>query len=379
MGLPLPLDNIEYMRVKLTTVATALPPYSRTTAEVLPLLDSWLAGQEERFIRKVKKLFENAEVDRRYSMLDPLVVFTEPSLEKRNALYRDGTIELGKACLERALKQAAWAPADLDVLITVSCTGIMIPSLDAYLINELGLRQNILRLPVTEMGCVAGVSGLLYARRLLQSLPGRGRAAVLAVESPTATLQLRDFSMTNMVSAALFGDGAACALLSVNPEDEGPEIVDDSMYHFPDSTELMGFELKDQGLTMVLDPEVPEAIEAHFDAILLPFLKKNGLQLRDVDHLIFHPGGKKILQVAEAFFKGTGENRLAASRAVMREHGNMSSATVLYVMKRFMRTPKQAGSHGLMLSFGPGFTAQQVLLKWQGNEERNSGNGKQNN
>lgn len=351
------------MRIKLTEVATALPPYSRSTAEVLPLLDIWLGGQNPQFLRKVKKLFENAAVDRRYSMLDPMTVFTERSLQRRNALYSAGAIALGKACLQKALQRAGWAAGDLDILITVSCTGIMIPSLDAYLINALNLRPDIVRLPVTEMGCVAGVSGLLYARRLLQSLPG-GRAAVLAVESPTATLQLDDFSMTNMVSAAIFGDGAACALLSGSPEDKGPELVDDSMYHFPDSTALMGFELKDQGLTMVLDPEVPEAIEAHFDAILLPFLERNGLGLDDVEHLIFHPGGKKILQIAEAFFKGRGNSPLADSRAVMREHGNMSSATVLYVLERFMKRTVEPGSFGLMLSFGPGFTAQQVLLKW---------------
>jgi alkylresorcinol/alkylpyrone synthase len=350
------------MKVSIKTVAKALPEYSRTTAEIIPLLNMWLMGQEDRFIRKVRKIFENAGVDKRYSIMSPLEVFTETSFEKRNNLYKRGMIKLGKACLEDALHKAGWQPEDLDYIITVSCTGIMIPSLDAYLINELKLKQDIVRLPVTEMGCAAGISGMIYAKNFLKANPGK-RAAVIAVESPTASFQLNDYSMTNIVSAAIFGDGAACVLLSSCDEDEGPEIIAEEMYHFYDAERMMGFDLTDTGLKMVLDIEVPEVIGQHFENIIYPFLAKNGMDIKDIDHLVFHPGGKKIIQTVEDLFGNMGKN-IETTKEVMREYGNMSSATVLYVLDQFLQQEQPKGTTGLMLSFGPGFSAQRILLQW---------------
>ena len=164
-----------------------------------------------------------------------------PLLKKKNEVYITEIKKLGAEVLRKALKKQKWEANSLDYIITVSCTGIMIPSLDAYIINEVGCRQDIVRLPVTEMGCVAGISGMIYASRFLRSHPGK-RAAVIAVESPTATFQLNDFSMANMVSAAIFGDGAACVLLSSEEDEAGPEIIGEEMFHFPDTTHLMGFE-----------------------------------------------------------------------------------------------------------------------------------------
>ena len=350
------------MSVKIKAVSKALPAYSRETAEIIPFLDVWLQGQEDRFIRKVKKIFENAAVDKRYSFMSPEEVFSDLSFEQRNNIYIREGIKLGGECLSGALKKATWEAADLDYIITVSCTGIMIPSLDAYLINSLKLRQDIVRLPVTEMGCAAGVSGMIYAKNFLKANPGK-RAAVVAVESPTATFQLTDFSMANIVSAAIFGDGAACVLLSSHPDDAGPEMVDEQMYHFYDAEEMMGFKLTDTGLRMVLDVAVPDQIELHFPDIIHPFLAKNGLEIKDIDHLIFHPGGKKIIQVVESLFGELGKN-INETKEVLRLYGNMSSATVLYVLERFMDSEPSPGEKGLMLSFGPGFSAQRILLQW---------------
>ncbi|KIQ14452.1 3-oxoacyl-ACP reductase [Flavobacterium sp. MEB061] len=350
------------MSVKIVTVAKQLPQYSRTTADILPYLDGWLDGQEERFIKKVKKIFEAAAVDKRYSIMDPVEVFTATSFEDKNDIYSREVIILGEQVLEKALEKAGWEPQTLDYIITVSCTGIMIPSLDAYLINKMKLKQDIVRLPVTEMGCAAGISGIIYAKNFLKANPGK-RAAVIAVESPTATFQLDDFSMPNIVSAAIFGDGAACCLLSSYEEDNGPEIVAEEMYHFYDAEHLMGFKLTNGGLQMVLDIEVPDTIASHFDDIIHPFLKKNNLEIKDLDHMIFHPGGKKIVTTVEALFSGLGKN-IDDTKEVLKQYGNMSSATVLYVLERIMDNKPQAGEKGLMLSFGPGFSAQRVLLQW---------------
>jgi alkylresorcinol/alkylpyrone synthase len=350
------------MSVKIITAAKQLPQYSRTTADILPLLDGWLDGQDERFIKKVKKIFEGAAVDVRYSIMDPEEVFTATSFEEKNDIYIREVIKLGEQVLDNALNKAGWAADSIDYIITVSCTGIMIPSLDAYLINKMKLRQDIVRLPVTEMGCAAGISGIIYAKNFLKANPGK-RAAVIAVESPTATFQLDDFSMPNIVSAAIFGDGAACCLLSSHDDDEGPEIIDEQMYHFYDAEHMMGFKLTNSGLQMVLDIEVPDTIASHFGDIIHPFLQRNNLSIEDIDHLIFHPGGKKIVQTVEELFSGLGKN-IDDTKQVLRQYGNMSSATVLYVLERIIDSNPTKGERGVMLSFGPGFSAQRVLLQW---------------
>jgi predicted naringenin-chalcone synthase len=350
------------MSVKIKTVATVTPQYYKETAEILPFVNTWLAAQDDRLRRKTIKIFEGAAVDKRYSIMDPIEVFTRTSFEDRNEIYKREVVPLARKAVEKALSQAKWNARELDYIITVSCTGIMIPSIDAYLINDLDMRQDIVRLPVTEMGCVAGISGLIYADNFLRANPGK-KAAVVAVEAPTATFQLDDYSMANMVSAAIFGDGCACVLLSSENE-TGPTIIGHEMYHFPDATRMMGFDLVNSGLQMVLDKEVPQTIADHFPSILHPFLKKHDLEIADVDHLIFHPGGKKIVQTVEALFSDLGKD-IDDTKEVLRLFGNMSSATVLFVLDRFMnRSDVKKGDKGLMLSFGPGFTAQRILLEW---------------
>lgn len=350
------------MSVKITSVAKQLPQYSRPTAEIIPYVKTWMSEQEERFQRKVLKVFGNAGVDIRYSIMDAHEVFAASSFEERNDIYVRESVKIAEQALIKALDKANLTPSDIDFIITVSCTGIMIPSLDAYLINRLKMRQDIVRLPVTEMGCAAGVSGILYAKNFLESNPGK-RAVVIAVESPTATFQLQDFSMANIVSAAIFGDGAAAVILSSHEDDTGPEILAESMYHFFDSEDMMGFKLTNTGLQMILDKRVPETIAARFSDIVNPFLEKNGVDLSDDLHLIFHPGGRKILQTVDEIFGIMGKN-IDDTKEVLRLYGNMSSATVLYVLERFMDRGVPQGEKGLMLSFGPGFSAQQILLQW---------------
>ena len=350
------------MSVKVLSVAKQLPKYTRDTTEILPYVKTWLSEQEERFQRKVLKIFENAGVDRRYSMLDAEDVFLNTSFAKKNAVYAKESIKLAERSLQKALNKANLNPVDIDYIITVSCTGIMIPSLDAYLINKLKMKQDVVRLPVTEMGCAAGVSGMIYAKNFLKANPNK-RAVVVAVESPMSTFQIDDFSMVNIVSAAIFGDGAASIILSSYEEEQGPKIIDEAMYHFYDAEHMMGFDLVDSGLKMILDQSVPEKIAEHFPKIVHPFLKKNDYSIKDVDHLIFHPGGKKIVQTVDDLFGSLGKS-IEDTKEVLRLFGNMSSVTILYVLERFMDKNLPKGDKGLMLSFGPGFSAQRILLEW---------------
>lgn len=350
------------MSIKIICVEKQLPEYFRKTSDILPLVEDWLKDQDDRFRRKILKIFEGAGVDKRYSIMAPEEIFISTSFEDKNNIYVREMKKLGKNVLLKAFEKAGWEANSLDFIITVSCTGIMIPSLDAYLINDLKLKQNITRLPVTEMGCAAGISGMIYAQNFLKANPGK-RAAVVAVESPTATFQLDDFSMANMVSAAIFGDGAACVLLSSEEEVQGPEIIAEEMYHFFDATHLMGFHLSNNGLQMILDETVPATISNHFLDIIHPFLEKHGSHIEKVQHLIFHPGGKKIVQTVSELFGTLGKN-IDDTREVLRLYGNMSSVTVLYVLERFLDKKIPEGDQGLMLSFGPGFSAQRILIQW---------------
>jgi len=348
--------------VRIITVTKQLPEYSRETSDILPLVEFWLQNRDDRFRRKVLKIFEGAAVDKRYSIMAPEEAFTASSFQEKNDIYAREVKKLGVAVLRKALEKSDWKADSLDYIITVSCTGIMIPSLDAYIINDLDLRQDIVRLPVTEMGCAAGVSGIIYAKNFLKANPNK-RAAVIAVESPTATFQLDDYSMANMVSAAIFGDGAACVLLSSEEDAVGPKIIGEGMYHFKEATQMMGFDLTNEGLKMILDPAVPSTIAEHFPAIIHPFLEKYNSSIDQVNHLIFHPGGRKIVQTVEELFGALGKN-IDDTREVLRLYGNMSSVTVLYVLERFLEKNLEKGEQGIMLSFGPGFSAQRVLLEW---------------
>jgi predicted naringenin-chalcone synthase len=350
------------MQIKIISIAKKLPKYSKETKDIIPFVKNWMSGQDNRFKRKVLKLFKGSGVKRRYSIMDAKEVFSKSSFEDKNNIYMKEVTKLAELSLQKSLKKVNLLPSDIDYIITVSCTGFMIPSLDAYLINSLQMRQDIVRLPVTEMGCVAGVSGIIYGKNFLKANPNK-RAAVVSVEAPTATFQLEDFSMENIVSAAIFGDGAASVILSSYEEDKGPMIMDEGMYHFYNSIDIMGFKLVNTGLRMILDKKVPETISNHFKLIIYPFLERNNLKIEDINHLIFHPGGKKIVQTIEDLFKSLDKN-LDTTKEILKLYGNISSATVLYVLERFMEEDRQKGERGLMLSFGPGFSAQRILLEW---------------
>jgi len=347
---------------KILSIAKALPPYSRTTEESMDHIQDWIKDQPERTQKKILRLFKYAEVDRRYSIMDIDEVFQATSLEDKNAQYMEKSVELAEKSLLEALDKAGLKPQDLDIIITTSCTGYMIPSLDAYLINRLQLRQDIMRLPVTEMGCAAGASALIYAQNLLKSQPDK-YAAVIAVESPTSNFQHEDFSMENVVSAAIFGDGCACAILGPS-EEMKPAIIDTEMFHFYDTIDVLGYRLSNTGFKMVLSPQLPDTISQHFQEVVAPFLQRNGIQLEDIKHFIFHPGGKKIVYAVEEILHAVGKH-INETREVLKAYGNISSATVLYVLDQVFDDPHAVGDLGLMLGFGPGFTAQRLLLRWE--------------
>ena len=346
---------------KILALSTVLPPHTAPLADVLPYSARWVQHQDEAFQQKTEKIFKNAQVDCRHSVVSLEHVFSRMTLDEKNALYQTHAVDLSETLLRQALDDAKLNPTDIDCLIVTSCTGHMSPSIDAVLVNRLGMKPSVQRLPVMEMGCMGGAAGLIYAENYLRAYPNH-TVALITVELPTITFQHDDYSWANVVSTALFGDGAACAILGPS-NTLGPAIVRSAMYHFPDTTHLLGYNLTSTGFSMVLDEALPETIRQHFDQMIAELLDPEGLTLKDIDHFIIHPGGKKILHNIGLVLAAHGKS-VDTSKSVLRDCGNLSSATVLFILKRFMDQPVKAGDRGLLLGIGPGLTACSVLLEW---------------
>jgi len=345
----------------IAATATALPQYELTRESVRYYLDRVFPLQGVR-LEAMQTIVENSQIQRRFC-IHPVEYIVEPRpLEELSRDYIENSVELGQRVAEDCLKRAGCGPRDIDLLITVSCTGFMIPSLDAYLINRMGFRCDVRRLPVTELGCAAGASGLARATEFLRAYPG-ANALVISVELPSLTFQRRDISQANLISSILFGDGAAAALVSGNGA-SGPRLLDTRSYTFPDSLGAMGFDLKNPGFHIVLSRDVPDLIRGRIKELVTSFLGAHGLRQEQMAAFVLHPGGQKLLHYIEEEL-GLPRELTQPSWDVLRDYGNLSSASVLFVLHEWLTKGKLApGDYGLLAAFGPGFTAELLLARW---------------
>ena len=350
------------MTPRILTTRTLLPECFYSAAAAAEIYQRWVAGQSEAFRRKAARIFTAAAIEEKHTVVPVGELFKPRSIDESNGLYRQKAIELGSRLLKSTLKQAGLNPADLDLLITTSCTGFMIPSLDAYLIEELGLRADLRRQPITQIGCAAGVTGLVYAVDFLRAYPDK-RAAVLSVEFPSNTMQPHNFSWDNVVGTAIFGDGLGCTLLGAGAKHQ-PAVIDVAMQQTPGTTAVLGYSLTQSGFVMNLDPRLPQLIGANFMKVLEPFLGRNGLGLADIDYFLVHPGGIKILETIAKQLSAYGKG-VKLSETLMRRHGNMSSATIHFIMEDCFRQPIKGPAHAVVMSYGPGFSTHLALLHWE--------------
>jgi alkylresorcinol/alkylpyrone synthase len=341
--------------------ATAVPPHV-LTRQLLKDHIGEVFSLDGSKLESIREVIDNSAIDQRYSVFPGEYTIEPRPLAQVNAEYGEKSVELGLQVTEHALAQAGMSPTDVDLLITVSCTGIMIPSLDAHLATIMGFRPDVRRLPITELGCAGGAAGLARSWEYLNAFPDR-TVLLVAVEIPTLTFQRRDLSQANLISAVLFGDGAAGVVIT-GREAPGPRILASECFLFPNSLNAMGFDLRDSGLHIVLSKDVPELIRERVKGLAEGFLARHGLRREDISAFLLHPGGQKLLSFMQEEL-GLERSDTEISWEILRRYGNLSSASVLFILNEWLVQKEMAsGSYGLLMAFGPGFTAEMLLIQW---------------
>ncbi|MDE1148059.1 MAG: type III polyketide synthase [Azospirillaceae bacterium] len=345
---------------RLLSIATALPPHRFTQEQAL-------AGAREIFAHRLRDfermapVFTHAGIEGRASCV-PLDWYLRPhGWAERNALYLEHAVDLLAVAATQALERAGLAPGDVDAIVAVSSTGIATPSLDALVMQRLGMRPDVERMPLFGLGCAGGVLGLARAATWATARPG-ANILLLVVELCGLTFRPGDLSKANVVATALFGDGAAALVLRADPagRDEGPAFLASAEHRWPDSLGIMGWQVEDDGLGVIFAQSIPTLVRDALPAVVGGFLDRQGLGLRDLAGTICHPGGAKVLDALTAVLSPCADG-LDDARTVLRDHGNMSAVTVLFVLERRLRRGAK-GPH-MLSALGPGFVAALGLMR----------------
>ena len=350
----------------IATVGRAFPPhYADQDTLIAAFRAAWAARYHN--VGRIEQLHRNVLVGGRHLALPigdylQLRGFTEAN----DAFVRVGT-DVGAAAVSDALARAGLTPADVDAIWFVSVTGIAAPSIDARLVNRLGFRPDIKRTPIFGLGCVAGAAGVARVSDYLRGFPDHV-AILLSVELCSLTLQKEDLSIPNLIASGLFGDGAACVVMAGERRAAamglaGPHVVATRSVFYPDTEGVMGWNIGTDGFKIVLSAEVPDMVTRHLRGDVDRFLADQGLDYLDIATWIAHPGGPKVLEAMEAVFP-LPEGALERTWRSLREVGNLSSASVLMVLREALETPPPPGSYGLLIAMGPGFCSELVLLRW---------------
>ncbi|MCU0497719.1 MAG: type III polyketide synthase [Anaerolineae bacterium] len=342
---------------RITALHSAVPDQRYTQAEICA---QFLAYLDQPRTRAIETIFQRAGVGTRYSVIDGTYYQMERTTEDRNNEYVREAIPLAQQAVCAGLRAAKIAPIAIDDLIAVSCTGWTIPGLDLHLAGRLGMRADLRRACVLGMGCYGAFPALLRAHEAARQ--GR-RALVVCVELCSLHLQL-DQSFENIVSSALFADGAAMAIVDGTANAQGPEILDFSTHCDYTTLDHMSFQLTDHGFRMYLSSYVPELLSAQVRPFIERFLTQHELTIDQVRHWGIHPGSAKIVQsVGDQL--GLSAEQTTYSYQILQEYGNMSSATILFVLERLQTIARpQSGDYGVLMAFGPGLTMEALLMRW---------------
>lgn len=343
----------------IRSVGRALPPNAADQEELIGAFRHvW--SQQNFNMARVEELHRAVKVGRRHLAL-PLEAYAElGGFASRSRAFAEVAQTLGAAAISSALEAAGLEPGDVDHLFFATVTGVATPSIDARLVNRLGLRSDVKRTPIFGLGCVAGAAGIARASEVVRAFPGT-HSVLLSVELCSLTLQRDDLSIPNLIASGLFGDGAAAVVLG---EGSGPRILATRSVFYPDTEGVMGWEVVDQGFKVLLTAEVPAMVRRHIAGDVDGFLGDHGLSRADIRHWISHPGGPKVMEAVEEALE-LPEGALARSWRSLEAVGNLSSASVLFVLgDTLAEADARQGDHGLLLAMGPGFCSELVLLQW---------------
>ena len=344
---------------KILAIGTAVPGHSLQQEEIKGFVAS-LFRSELTHLDRLLPVFDNGCIKTRH-LAQPLSWYADThSFAEANECYAEVALNLSKAAAQEALERAGIGPQAIGMVVFVSTTGIATPTLDARLIQELGIPLNARRVPIWGLGCAGGVSGLARAAELFEG--GRYEAILLiAVELCSLTFQRNDYSKSNLVGTSIFSDGAAAVVLS--SMGEGPEILGSCSMLFPDTEDVMGWDLVEAGLKVRFSRDIPSIIRKNLPQLLVQACESWGVDRKEIKHYVVHPGGAKVLG-AYADCLGISASNLQQGYEVLAANGNMSSCSVLFVMNEFLHAVPPSGDYGVMLALGPGFSSEQVLFRW---------------
>lgn len=357
--------------MQIAAVGTALPPHRYEQDELIAAFTEYW-GRTHHNLRRVEQLHRAVQVGGRNLAL-PMERYGQLSgFGEANSAWIEVAQEVGGDAVRRGLEAAGLGPEDVDVVFFTTVTGVAAPSIEARLINRLGLRTDVKRVPMFGLGCVAGAAGVARLHDYLLAFPDQV-AVLLSVELCSLTAQPQDLSVANLIATGLFGDGAAAVVavgdrraeaLGLGPGTAGPRVRATRSRFYPDTERVMGWDIGDRGFQIVLDAGVPDMVTRHMPEDLAAFLADNAVSRGDISSWVCHPGGPKVLLAFEESL-GVSREDLAITWRSLQEVGNLSSSSVLFVLEETVRTRRpEAGELGLMLAMGPGFCSELVLLDW---------------
>jgi alkylresorcinol/alkylpyrone synthase len=349
--------------MRIVSVASAFPQHYYSQEMLLEALQDYWGDQIEN-PHVLRRLHKHVGVDGRFLSLPKEEYLKMKTWGEANRHWIRTAKELGEKAVGGALAGAGLHAKNLGAIFFVSVTGISSPSIDALLINQMGMCRNIRRTPVFGLGCVAGAAGISRAADYVRAYPGQV-ALVLSVELCSLTLQREDVSMANLISAGLFGDGAAAVIVAGAESGlGGPEILATRSVFYPDTEEMMGWDISERGFRIVLSREIPTLVRENLARDLDDFLAERGLTRADIGSWALHTGGPKILEATQDAL-GLKNGELDVSWECLRRTGNLSSASVLVVLEEVMKNRRpEPGTIGLLAAMGPGFCSEFVLLRW---------------
>jgi alkylresorcinol/alkylpyrone synthase len=349
--------------VRIAAVGSALPPHFYDQDTLLEAFRRhW--GQRHHNLDRLEDLHRAVLVGGRHLALPMDEYERLENWGQANDAWIRVAQEVGEAAVRTALEKAGVGVEEVDALMFVTVTGVATPSIDARLMNRLGLPPRVKRMPIFGLGCVAGTAGIARAADYVRAFPDQV-AVLLSVELCSLTLQREDLSIPNLIASGLFGDGAAAAVVVGDGRPAaGPEIIATRSVFYPDSEEVMGWDITSEGFRIVLSAAVPEVVRQYLRRDVDAFLGDHGLSREDVAVWVSHPGGPKVLEAMQEALE-LPEAALETTWRSLREVGNLSSTSVLLVLEETLEQRRpDAGTYGMMLAMGPGFCSELVLLRW---------------